>query len=100
MEPETKKNDHWYGIGALLLLILLGIYNPNELTHKEKITSRVRYEANKDVSGQIAVALGLADMAVKMAPIRYDNYVLFSTTTGEGKGLLTIGICGIVFFVN
>lgn len=78
------------GLGSLVLLALLWIFNPGIDKHKSQI-------AESYGSGLVG---SLARLAVGIGGLKYHNYLFFSTTTGAGGKTLSLGLLGKVFVLQ
>jgi len=77
--------------GLLLIIIAciaLAVTNPNEESHKEVIYEKVSNKAGME--GFLGKAAGALLGEVDAAPLKYNNYFLFSTTT-FGDDTLSVG---------
>jgi hypothetical protein len=67
----------------VILCIVLAITNPGQDAHKKAFYASVGTEqAKSEVLGNIAAEV-LGD--VDLIPLKYNNYIVFSTTTLNGK---------------
>ena len=89
-----------YWILAILLVGLLITRNPSRDAHKVEVYAHMQRQAKKDgVWALIGADVAESADALELAGIEYQNYLVGSTLTHDGK-LVTIGVLGMVFIVD
>ena len=85
------------GLGVLVLGVVAVVLNPSEEKHRSAIYDRGRL-VMEEKSGTIGAIVGTVTKSLdplKSAPIKYNNYYVFSTVTLNDKRM-TFGVCGSV----
>ena len=89
-----------FRMGLLLVIIAciaLAITNPGEETHRKAVYNQVSSKAGMEgFAGKAAGAL-LSDLGV--VPLKYNNYIMFSTMT-FGEDTLSVGLLTKVWPTN
>ena len=82
------------------VLIAAAVTNPQRGTHLSTVKERVRSEVQRRGGvDNLAASLGVTDLAVEMVGVKYNNYIVASTTTLGGR-LVSCGVFKNVIVVE
>ncbi len=82
-------------IFVAIAVVILALTNPDEAAHRRAVEAVARSEIAKDgfwasVVGELAIGFGV------LGPLKYNNYIVFSTTTYEESNVVAVGFLGNV----